>query len=97
MQSSRTSKGINYIIIESQHGFTKGRSCLTNLLTFLEEVTKVIDQGIPVDVIYLDFSKMFDKVPHQRLLCKLKAHGFGKTIVGWIESWLSGHKQGVVI
>ena len=85
------------LIVESQHGFTKGRSCLTNLLTFLEEVTKAIDQGIPVDVIYLDFSKAFDKVPHQRLLGKLRAHGLGETVVGWIESWLCGRKQRVVI
>ena len=56
----------------SQHGFLKARSCLTNM--FLEEITKWIDEGSPVDIIYLDIQKAFDKVPHQRLLLKLKAH-----------------------
>ena len=45
-------------------------SCLTNLLCFLEEITKWADDGSPVNVIYLDFQKAFDKVPHQRLIRK---------------------------
>ena len=56
------------LINDSQHGFMKGRSCLTNLLEYLETVTKLLDEGVPVDVIYLDFAKAFDKVPHARLL-----------------------------
>ena len=52
----------------SQHGFLKAKSCLTNLLRFLEEITKWVDDGSPVDVIYLDFQKAFDKVPHERLI-----------------------------
>ena len=63
------------LINTSQHGFLKARSCLTNLLCFLEEITKWVDDGSPVGVVYLDFQKAFDKVPHQRLLLKLKAHG----------------------
>ena len=63
------------LINTSQHGFLKARSRLTNLLCFLEEITKWVDDGSPVDVVYLDFQKAFDKVPHQRLLLKLKAHG----------------------
>ena len=51
----------------SQHGFLKARSCLTNQLCFFEEITKWVDDGSPVDVVYLDFQKAFDKVPHQRL------------------------------
>ena len=53
----------------------KNRSCLTNLLEFLEIVTSIIDQGKPVDIIYLDFAKAFYKVPYQRLLKKLLSHG----------------------
>jgi len=59
------------LIRESQHGFTKGRSCLTNLLEFMEEVTDKLDNGKPFDIIYLDFLKAFDKVPNQRLFKKL--------------------------
>ena len=55
------------IIKESQHGFTKGRLCPTNLLELLENATGDLDEENPVDIIYLDFAKAFDKVPHQRL------------------------------
>ena len=68
------------LINPSQHGFLKARSCLTNLLCFFEEITKWVDEGSPVDVIYLDFQKAFDKVPHQRLILKLKSHGMGNSI-----------------
>ena len=58
------------LIKVTQHAFTPGESCFTNLLTFMERVTSYIDSGFPVDVIYLDFLKAFDKVPHERLLMK---------------------------
>ena len=54
---------------------------------FLEDVTKWVDEGSQVDIIYLDFFKAFDKVPHQRLLLKLKAHGIGNVMINWIEKW----------
>ena len=73
------------LINHSQHGFLKARSCLTNLLCFFEEITKWVDEGSPVDIIYLDFQKAFDKVPHQRLILKLKSHGMGNSIINWIE------------
>ena len=56
---------------------------------FFEEITKWVDEGSPVDVIYLDFQKAFDKVPHQRLILKLKSHGMGNSIINWIEQWLT--------
>ena len=59
----------------SQHGFLKARSYLTNMLCFLEETTKWLYEGSPVDIIYLDSQKLFKKVPHQRIFLKLKAHG----------------------
>jgi len=54
----------------------------------MEEVTNYLDSGFPVDVIYLDFQKAFDKVPHRRLISNLQAHGFGGNVLRWIESWL---------
>ena len=75
------------LINPSQHGFLKARSCLTNF--FFEEITKWVDEGSPVDVMYLDFQKAFDKVPHQRLILKLKSHGMGHSIINWIEQWLT--------
>ena len=85
------------LINPSQHGFLKARSCLTNLSCFLEEITKWVDEGSPVDVIYLDFQKAFDKIPHQRLILKLKSHGMGNGIVNWIEQWLTDRRQRVVV
>ena len=66
------------------------------MLCFFEEITKWVDEGSPVDVIYLDFQKAFDKVPHQRLILKLKSLGMGNSIINWIEQWLSDRKQRVV-
>ena len=85
------------LINPSQHGFLKAKSCLTNLLCFLEEITKWVDDGSPVDVIYLDFQKAFDKVPHQRLISKLKSHGMGNSLINWIEQWLTDRRQRVVV
>ena len=87
----------NSIIKESQHGFRNEKSCLTNLLEFMEEVAEQLDRGEPVDVIYLDFQKAFDKVPHVRLLAKLEAVGIKGKLLGWIKEWLTGRKQRVVI
>ena len=63
----------------------------------MEHISKWADDGSPVDVIYLDFQKAFDKVPHQRLLIKLKSHGMGESVVNWVRDWLSGRKQRVVV
>ena len=61
----------NSLLNSSQHGFRKGLSCSSSLLTFLESVTAHIDNKSEVDTLYLDLAKAFDKVPHQRLLQKL--------------------------
>ena len=85
------------LINTTQHGFLKARSCLINLLCFLEEITNWVDDGSPVDVVYLDFQKAFDKLPHQRLLLKLKAHGIGNDVINWIEEWLTHRRQRVIV
>ena len=50
-----------------------------------------------MDVVYLDFQKAFDKVPHQRLILKLKAHGIGNDVINWIEKWLTHRRQRVLL
>ena len=82
------------LINQSQHGFLKARSCLVNMC-FFEDVIKWVDEGSPVDIIYLGFQNAFDNDPHQRLLLKLKFHGEG--IIKWIEKWLTDRRRRVVI
>ena len=87
----------NNLVKKSQHGFMPNKSCTTNLLVFLESVTKAVDEGKDLDIIYLDFAKAFDLVPRQRLLEKLKAHGVGGELLRWIGDWLLDRKQKVVL
>jgi len=63
----------------------------------MAEVTNYLDLGYPVDVIYLDLKKAFDKVPHRRLILKLESRGISGNVVRWIESWLCGRKQRVML
>ena len=70
------------------------RSCLTNVLEFLEYVTDAVDIGKPVDIIYLDFQKAFDKVPRAKLLHGTRNFG---NILNWIGEWLNARQQRVVL
>ena len=89
---------IEFNLVKScQHGFVKKRPCLTHLLEFLECVCGYIDKGLPVDVIYLDFRKAFDKVPYKRLMVKVNVHGIRGNIWGWIDNWLSGRRLRVAL
>ena len=85
------------LIRHSQHGFSKGKSCLTNLLSFYRKVFETVDKGDSYDIVFLDFSKAFDRVPHRKLLSKIKAHGIGGKVLDWIEGWLSNREQRVQI
>ena len=75
----------------------KGRSCLTNLLVCQHSIVYLVDQGIPVDIIFLDFQKAFDKVPHNTLMEKIRDTGLNNILCNWIENWLSGRSQRVCI
>lgn len=87
----------NNLFSVHQHGFMAGKSCVTQLLEFLEYLTEALDQGKDVDIIYLDFCKAFDKVPHKRLLKKMYNYGITGKVHQWVQEFLSGRKQRVVI
>ncbi|KAK4827932.1 hypothetical protein QYF61_022547 [Mycteria americana] len=87
----------NQVIRPSQHGFRKGRSCLTNLISFYDKVTHSVDEGKAVDVVYLDFSKAFDMVSHSILLEKLAAHGLDEHTLYGVKNCLDGWAQRVVV
>ena len=84
----------NNLFSNAQHGFIRGKSCVTQLLEFMEET--VIDNG-EVDIIYLDFCKAFDKVSHRRLLQKLYAYGIHGKVHTWVKEFLTDRKQKVIV
>ncbi|KAF2344603.1 Reverse transcriptase domain [Trinorchestia longiramus] len=84
------------LINDTQHSFREKRSCLTNLLDFFEEVNRIYDSTKAMDLVYLDFRKAFDKVPHERLISKVEARGIRGNYSRWIRNWLTGRTQRVV-
>ena len=87
----------NNLFNDTQHGFRQGRSCLSQLLEQFESVLKKLGANENVDVIYLDFSKAFDKVDHGILLDKLKSMGIEGNLLDWIKSFLLNRSQSVMV
>ena len=87
----------NKLLSDVQYGFRPGRSCQLQLLETIDKWSEEIDQSKSVDVIFLDFSKAFDSVPHTRLLTKLKAYGITGSLYRWLEDFVSGRTQQVSV
>ena len=87
----------NNRLSEHQHGFCNGRSCMTNLIEALDNITDMLDNGVPVDEVFLDFRKAFDKVSHERLLTKAESMGLCGNLLTWISSFLADRKQRVKV
>ena len=85
------------LLSDHQHGFRPKRSCSSQLLEVLDTLTRELEGGNPVDVIYLDFQKAFDSVPHLRLLNKLQSYGISGKLLAWIKAFLTDRKQQVVL
>ena len=88
---------VNNLFSPCQYGFLAKRSTTLQLLKALDDWTEALENGYEVDVIYTDFQKAFDKVPHQRLLSKMKAYGISQEIIDWTAKFITQRKQKVVI
>ena len=86
-----------HLLADQQHGFRSRRSCESQLLITVDSLAKSLDYGEQVDVILLDFSKAFDKVPHQRLLHKLDFYGVRGNTWNWVKDFLSKRTQQVTL
>ena len=87
----------NNLLTSHQFGFLQGHSCTTQLLHVMDILTKSLDRGVPVDVIYMDLQKAFDSVPHKRLLYKIEHYGITGNLLRWIDGFLSNRRQHVVL
>ena len=85
------------ILHDRQHGFRAGRSCETQLVMFADELAEHMSRGAQTDVIVMDFSKAFDRVPHRRLLHKLHHYGIQGNTLQWVSSFLNGRTQRVLV
>ena len=88
----------NNLLFQNQHGFRSQVSCETQLIQFTQDLYDNINkEGGQSDVIVIDFSKAFDKVDHQRLMLKLHRLDINAGVMAWIQSFLSGRSQRVVL
>ena len=87
----------NELLSIYQFGFVKGRSTVLQLLKVLDTWTETLDNGGCIDVIYCDFMKAFDKVPHAKLIKKIQSYGIKGNIINWIVDLLAHRKQRIRI
>ena len=87
----------NRILNEFQYGFRPGHSCQAQLISVVEEIQHALDQQHQVDLIMLDFNKVFDTVAHNRLLHKLNFYGIRDKAHKWLTTWLTQRTQRVVL
>jgi len=87
----------NNLLNSNQHGFRKNKGCTTNLLETQDILFDAVENGWCVDILYTDFSKAFDKVPHMRLMLKLKSYGIVWVVLNWIKAYLHNRKQRVIL
>ena len=88
---------INSLLDKNQHGFRQNRSCVTQLLEVIDIWNNIYDQGVSWDTICMDFAKVFDKVPHKRLIAQIKRHGINGNLVEWITDFLRDRHQRVIV
>ena len=86
---------VNPLISPNQHGFMRKRSVQSQLISNYDIIGDDLDKGVQDDIIFLDFSKAFDKVPHNLLLHKLKTFGFINKLLNWFTDYLSERSQTV--
>ena len=87
----------NNLFSNKQYGFISGRSTSLQLLTVIDIWTEALEQGLSIDIIYMDFRKAFDVVPHRRLVGKLKSYGISTEITDWVVSFLNNRFQTVTV
>ena len=87
----------NQLLSDAQHGFRKKRSCESQLILTIQDLANGLNSGEQIDAILLDFSKAFDKVPHQRLLEKLQHYGIRGHLNDWVADFLRDRQQEVVL
>jgi len=85
------------ILCDEQHGFRHARSCESQLLLTINDLAVNLNNGGQTNVIMLDFTKVFDKVSHELLYCKLKNYGIRGNTLEWLKHLLADRTQRVII
>ena len=83
--------------VTEQHGFRSGRSTVSNRIEFYDQVTESLDKGAPLDKLFFDLPKAFDKVPHGKLIAKMRKLDINSKIIDWTEDYLNGRVQRVIV